>query len=243
MPSYPTRSASFADSTTPRGSNPIPPSTSMANGIPVVDVAGAIEQPASVALPGPLAHNSMVTDDAADGRPWPIDPIPTPPKWGAQPVPELGGADDLSATLAEFAGRGNGPSPAPDEPVGVSDEDRNRYGLLLDHAAERGLLSTDEYEVRLGDLAAATSIDQMRQIVTELPVFTAAATAKGSRRPGPLMAAGGRRRGSLWVVLGMVLVVIVGLLLFLTIYAGHLTRSHSGSITPMVIRSLSVLRL
>ncbi len=197
-----------------------------------------------------------MTDDAADGRPWPIDPLPASTNWGALPVPELGGPDDLDATLAGFAGHTNGsadPPPSPDEQVGVSDEDRNSYGLLLDHAAERGLLSTDEYEVRLGELASATTIDEMRQIVTELPVFTAAAAAtptKGTRRPGPVagpnsvMALGGRRRSSPWVVLGLVLVVVVGLMVLFTIYAEHLTRSHSpGSLAPAVVGSLSALRL
>ncbi len=196
-----------------------------------------------------------MTDDAADGRPWPIDPLPASTDWGALPVPELGGQDDLDATLAGFVGQANGsadPAPSREEPVGVSDEDRNRYGLLLDHAAERGLLSTDEYEVRLGELASATSIDEMRQIVTELPVFTVAAATptKGARRPGPVagpnpvMALGDRRRRSPWMVLGLVLVVVVGLMVLFTIYAEHVTRSHNpGSLAPAVIRSLSALRL
>ena len=51
---------------------------------------------------------SGVTDDAADGRPWPIDPLPASTDWGALPVPELGGQDDLDATLAGFAGQANG---------------------------------------------------------------------------------------------------------------------------------------
>jgi hypothetical protein len=54
---------------------------------------------------------------------------------------------------------------------GVSDEERNRYGVLLDHAAQRGLLSPAEYQVRLAELARATSVDVLRRIVTELPAF------------------------------------------------------------------------
>ena len=143
-----------------------------------------------------------------------------------------------------------GPGPVRGEPTGVSDEDRNRYGVLLDHAAERGLLSTHDYEVRLGELAAATSVDEMRRIVTELPVFTAAAaTPSGPRRPGPLadpgpVAAVGRRRASPWVVLGMLLVVIVAVMAFFVVYAEHMIRNHSaGLVTPAVVRSLSALRL
>jgi hypothetical protein len=68
------------------------------------------------------------------------------------------------------------PQPVPDLTVegvsaGVSDEDRNRYGVLLDHAAERGLLSAAEYQVRLTELAEATSVEQLQRIVSELPAF------------------------------------------------------------------------
>ena len=57
------------------------------------------------------------------------------------------------------------PRPVPDLTVGsvpgeVSDEERNRYGVLLDHAAERGLLTAAEYQVRLAELADATSIER-----------------------------------------------------------------------------------
>ena len=68
------------------------------------------------------------------------------------------------------------PQPIPDltlatpEP-GVTDEDRNRYGVLLDHAAERGLLSPADYRLRLAELAEATSMEELQRIVTELPAF------------------------------------------------------------------------
>ena len=214
-----------------------------------------VRPPGSVALTGHLAHNSGVPDDAADGRPWPIDPVPTPPRSGALPVPELGGSDDPADVLSEFAGHTDGPpssepTSAGQEPAGVTDEDRNNYGVLPDHAAERGLLSTHEYEVRLGELAAATSLDEMRRIVTELPAFTAvAATPSGSRRPSPVVgpdpaAAAGHRRSGPWVVLGMLVVVIVAAMIVLAIYAEHMIRSHSaGLITPVVLRSVSALRL
>jgi hypothetical protein len=170
----------------------------------------------------------MVTDDATDGRPWPIDP---------------------SSTLSSA----QGPVPVPD--LAVSDDDRTRYGLLLDHAAERGLVSPLEYEVRLGELAAATSIDQMKQIVTELPAFTAPAavtTPNRSRRsssavaPGSALAAvGGRRRPGPWVLLGMIVLVIAAALVFFSIYAEHLTRNHNVGIPALsaAIRLFSALRL
>ena len=53
----------------------------------------------------------------------------------------------------------------------MTDEDRNRFGILLDHASERGLLTPLEYEFRLSELAEATSMDELRRIVTELPAF------------------------------------------------------------------------
>ena len=74
-----------------------------------------------------------------------------------------------------------GPQPVPDlagDSAGsdVTDEVRNRFGVLLDHAAERGLLSPAEYQVRLVELADATSVDQLQRIVTELPAFGGSAT-------------------------------------------------------------------
>jgi len=81
-----------------------------------------------------------------------------------------------------------GPQPVPDLAGGlagsdVTDEDRNRYGVLLDRAAERGLLSPAEYQVRLVELAEATSVEQLHRIVTELPAFGGSA--------GPATVAGG----------------------------------------------------
>jgi len=68
------------------------------------------------------------------------------------------------------------PQPIPDLTLatpesGVTDEDRNRYGVLLDHAAERGLLSPADYRLRLAELAEATSMEELQRIVTELPAF------------------------------------------------------------------------
>lgn len=199
-----------------------------------------------------LAHNSEVTDDATDGRPWPIDPAEHDPL----PVPELGATDDVTQALVGFGSPVNGMRPAVvgAGPAPVSDADRTRFGVLLDHAAERGLLSSYDYEVRLGELAEATSIDRMRQIVTELPAFTAtpAATPTRSRRTvtaaGPGTAVGtvsDRRRTNPWVLLGILLVVIVAALIFFSIYAEHVVRSHQvGMPSPAaVVRVVSALRL
>ena len=91
-----------------------------------------------------------------------------------------------------------GPQPIPDLIVvtpapGVTDEDRNRYGVLLDHAAERGLLSPSAYQFRLAELAEATSVEQLQRIVTELPAFEEAAhrAADPTTSPGPKAVPGG----------------------------------------------------
>jgi Domain of unknown function (DUF1707) len=235
-----------------------------------------------------VAHNSQVTDDATDGRPWPIDPGGSEPDPGAVQVPDLAGLDDLSRVLSEFAastnrsasrnaGGGAGPVGAGPGPVAggagpvagaaragptvealgeVTDEDRNRFGTLLDHAAERGLLSVSEYEVRLGELADATTIDQMQQIVTELPVFTPAAAVlpPRSRRSAPvtglgdpgtgLAAVGSRRRPNPWVIFATLLLVVVALLVFFVIYAQHLIHTHdAGALSAALRVPLSGLRL
>jgi len=201
-----------------------------------------------------LVHNSEVTDDAADGRPWPVDPIRSGPSSGPLPVPDIGDLDDVSRALAEF-GEVAGPT-GPTGPAGaasVGDDDRHRFGLLLDHAAERGLLGARDYEVRLAELAAADSLEEMRRIVTDLPVFTAMPATPGrasSRRSAPVGGAAGptlgadRHRTGPWVMVGMVVAVMVAALIVLSIVAGHLVRSHdAGVAAPGVLRAVSALRL
>ncbi len=118
----------------------------------------------------------------------------------------------------------------------MTDEDRDRYGRLLDRAAERGLLDAYDYEVRLRDLASASTIEEMNRIVTELPAFTAPppvagtrarASAVGTPKLGP-----GRRRSSPWLLLVVVVVVVVASLALLALYAGHLDRSHHSGMAP-----------
>ncbi len=134
----------------------------------------------------------------------------------------------------------------------VTDHDRTVYGDLLDRAAERGLLGEGEYQIRLGELAEATSIDQMQRIVTELPAFTpvSATSARRSSRetkaakasqPGTVSG----RRAKPWVLLGIVVIVAVVSLVWLSIYAGHLAHSHNpGAVsTSVAAEPLSALRL
>jgi hypothetical protein len=125
----------------------------------------------------------------------------------------------------------------------VTDDDRNRYGMLLDHAAERGLLDQHEYEARLGDLASATSIDQMQRIVTELPILnsplTALPSSKGRRSgasspggAGSTGTTGGGRRSSPWLVLVVMVVVLVAALVFFAVYAGHIAHTRGTGAGP-----------
>ena len=160
------------------------------------------------------------------------------------------------------------PAPVP-EVGGVTDEDRNRYGVLLYHAAERGLLSGPEYQARLVELADATSLDQMRRIVTELPVFGApggvpasdrASGSPSSARPGPGSPSGAapgdleaalwaartpanprRSRGNPWVILLVVVAVLAVALVVLALVAAHYSHHHTGS-TPVAGALLSRLR-
>jgi DUF1707 SHOCT-like domain len=153
---------------------------------------------------------------------------------------------------------GDGPRPVPSllPETHVTDEERNRYGLLLDRAAERGLISPYDYEVRLRDLAEATSIEQMNRLVTELPAFTSAPTAvrSSSRRgwraatlSGGVAPTTSRSRSSPWLLLVIVVVVMIVSLVVLGIVAAHVAHSHnsgSGLAPPMrATRALSALRL
>ena len=118
-------------------------------------------------------------------------------------------------------------------PALVTDDDRHQYGLLLDRAAERGLLTPYDYELRLGDLAAADTIDEMKRIVSELPVFTGISRPPGPARQSiiplaphrPLTTKPARRSINRWVMLAVVLVVVVAALVFLTVYAKHVANT------------------
>ncbi len=188
-----------------------------------------------------LPHNSKVVDVQGNGsgsphvdRPGNGAPRPVP-----GPVPELP-VDEAPPSPAATPRR-----PQPSE--AVTDEDRNRFGALLDHAAERGLLGPNEYQVRLRELAEATSIGEMTTIVSELPAFTAAPDAARAKaipgEPGlgswqPRV----QRRSPPWVLLIIVIVTVALALVILAIYAGHAVHVHSGG-APRVPVILSSPRL
>ncbi len=181
-----------------------------------------------------------MTEDATDGRPWPVDPSVPPAPSAPTPVPELVVADGVSDLLASFAGNGNGNGHRPATPPAttpVTDEDRTTFGLLLDRAAERGLLSQSEYQLRLGELAEATSRDEMRRIVTELPAFVTPAPAARSprgRKPAfpasgqSAVAGGAERRATPWALLAVVVAVLLIAVLFFAFYAEHVVHQHTG---------------
>jgi len=163
------------------------------------------------------------------------------------------------------------PRPVPDLDAiaptpGVTDEDRNRFGVLLDHAAERGLLTPAEYRLRLEELAGATSVDAMQRIVTELPAFgtvVAASAAAGGPSPVPGLPADPNpardldaalwagltpatpRRGhrNPWVALAVVMAVLLAALVGLAMVAAHVSHAHAGVTTGIPVVGVSLPRL
>ncbi|HEY5096462.1 MAG TPA: hypothetical protein VII46_00375 [Acidimicrobiales bacterium] len=143
---------------------------------------------------------------------------------------------------------------APEDEV-ITDEVRTRYGLLLDRAAERGLLEPADYEVRLRALAEATTTEQMVDIVAELPAFTpppsrgspAGALGAGRSIPGPRpgRAAPGRRRMALWALVTLLVIVAVASLVILALSVERLSKNRGsiGPPVPVATRPFSDLRL
>ena len=169
------------------------------------------------------------------------------------------------------------PRPVPDlapvsVPSVVTDEDRNRYGVLLDHAAERGLLSPADYQVRLSGLAEGTSVEELQRIVTELPGLGGVPVSPGSTsvapvpaRPAPGSGSRGttapeldaalwagltpakerRHRGNPWVILGILVAVLCVALVCLALVAGHVAHNHPAPVPASGLGAggLSLLRL
>jgi hypothetical protein len=200
-----------------------------------------------------------VSDDAADGRPWPVDPIGAAPGAGRPRFEQE--LDDAAKVLAQFAdsmertkaGGSEGNGRAEDSPLlgateadEITDKDRHVFGALLDRAAERGLLNPHEYQLRLGELASATSLEQMREIVTNFPLPSTAPSAavikkrskstRGSSAGDAMLAMQGlapmqpnrhsKERNSPWLLLTVVLVVFVVVMVLFSIYAAHVLHTH-----------------
>ena len=150
------------------------------------------------------------------------------------------------------------PTPSPVEtaaPVGtVTDEERTSYGVLLDRAAERGLLDSAEYEVRLRQLAEATTTAQMVAIVAELPAFAPKATPSAPHQSRSAIQSasrsaqagdGQRRRVILWVLMGVLVALALVSLVILALSVGRLSRSRSAMPPPppAATRPVSALHL
>ena len=196
-----------------------------------------------------MADNPQVVDDTEDR---------IPPEQGASPlpIPELGEPAAAPPDRPDHR-----PAGTPSE---VTDDDRQTYGRLLDSAMERGLLSPYDYETRLGDLAVASTIDEMKTIVTELPIFTSSTPTK-ARKPSlfpgsrlsdsdddlPLVvgsaqvrmsgvASGGR--SNRWTKLIVLLIAVIVLFVALSIYAAHVANNHNKNSGASVTRTTVVLR-
>jgi hypothetical protein len=162
------------------------------------------------------------------------------------------------------------PQPVPDLTSGapapaVTDEDRNRYGVLLDGAAERGLLSAADYQVRLTELAEATSVEQLQRIVSELPAFGGAApvpAASPPASPGPVAVPGTpapaldaalwasltpatsrKGTGNPWMILAVVIVILLVAMVGLALVAARVAHTHTGGTAGTGAATLSSLRL
>ena len=153
---------------------------------------------------------------------------------------------------------GGEPQPIPDgvpTEWTVSDDERNRYGVMVDHAAERGLLTPAEYMARLAEVAEATSIEELQRIVTELPLFdepAALARATANRRvqdPADLdavlssgLSQPKRRkfRTNPWIILAIMVSVLFIALVVLTVVANHLSHNPSSGVSGFSVISVGL---
>jgi hypothetical protein len=140
----------------------------------------------------------------------------------------------------------------------VSDDERNRYGVLLDHAAERGLLTPTEYRERLIQLAEAPSIEDLQRIVTELPTFNvsgepasssarragqARSSAPDTPDPDALVAAlwanltpatSRRASGNQWIFLGLMVLILIIAMVVLAFVAADMAHTHHAATATRV---------
>jgi hypothetical protein len=101
-----------------------------------------------------------------------------------------------------------------------TDEDRQRYGRLLDSAYARGLIDDGEYSLRLTELVEADSTERMNQIVELMPSSLDAVDL--ARLAAPKTATNlvaKRRRTALIAIAFMFLILIVlGVLLAISVH-------------------------
>ncbi len=200
----------------------------------------------------------------------PLEAVPAPRHpLTPRPVPSAPLVPERAAPVAGAGSARSADASATQADTGVTDEDRNRYGALLDRAADRGLLSLADYQVRLGELAEATTMEQMHRIVTELPVFSAPpakTNASSRRRPRAPLPAGSALQGATpeapwvgapsgrpfegrgrWLVLAAMVAVLLVSIVVLAVFAAHLTHVRSTGLPVLRPRPgaalLSALRL
>jgi hypothetical protein len=194
----------------------------------------------------PEADPPVGGDEASPGRGGPRTGTPASAAVPGEGGPRLGEAEPVLIPSIE--------TDAPDDDV-ITDEVRTRYGLLLDRAAERGLLEPTDYEVRLRALAEATTTQQMVEIVAELPAFTpppnlgsparALRAGRSVSGPRPGRAAPERRRMALWALLALLVIVAMASLVILALSVDRLSKNRGsmGPSVPVATRPFSALRL
>jgi hypothetical protein len=201
---------------------------------------GRVEETANGLAPGAAGVAGL---DYASAPPPGLTPAPDPTPATA-PLGPSPWALDRTPSPVETA--------APVETV--TDEERTSYGVLLDRAAERGLLDSAEYEVRLRQLAEATTTAQMVAIVSELPAFAAPATPSAPRQSRSAIQSasrsaqagdGQKRRVVIWVLMGVLVALALVSLVILALSVGRLSRSRSSMppAPPVATRPVSALRL
>jgi hypothetical protein len=222
-----------------------PPSQNGLNGGPPTGLNGTPRNGVNGSHPGVNGSGTHTAGIATAGY------APAPPSDPAPPVsPALGHPQVGTAVLV-----GTTVPVGTAVPVGpVTDEERTRFGVLLDRAAERGLLDSSEYELRLRQLAEATSTEQMTAIVSELPAFVPQVRPPAPHRSRSAIqsasrtaAAGGapRRRMVVWVLMGVLVLLALVSLVILALSVGRLSRSRSSMPPPppAATRPVSALRL
>ncbi len=70
---------------------------------------------------------------------------------------------------------------APADRGNPTDEDRDRYLRLIDNARDRGLLDIEEHAKRVVAIGAARSLDELNDIVWQLPVMQGPAVQRQTR--------------------------------------------------------------
>jgi hypothetical protein len=106
------------------------------------------------------------------------------------------------------------------EPGAPSDEDRQRYGRLLDNAYSRGQIDEGEYAVRLNELVEATSIPQMKQIAEVIPpgldAVDLARLAAQRKTSNPI--ARRRQMAIIAIVFLFLMLIVIGILLAVSVH-------------------------